>query len=134
MSLMELKPRGQKFPYTYHGVMGFSDILHQGMSCLRTDGAHNCSRYLFPNSSFTATAPARAVAVVHGWKYENKYEKDLKPEGYRPISRLHDFKKHFSLRSSCFIASLATRGKKPRNILDESRIFFGLFLQNKANN
>ncbi len=44
--------------HTYHGVVGFSDILHQGMSCLRTDGAHNCTRYLFPNSSFPAIARA----------------------------------------------------------------------------
>ncbi len=40
---------------TYHGVMGFSDILQLGMSCLRTDGAQNCTRYLFPNSSFPAS-------------------------------------------------------------------------------
>ena len=29
------------FQYTYHGVMGFSDILQQGMSRFRTDGAEN---------------------------------------------------------------------------------------------
>ncbi len=32
-----------------------------------------------------------SFAAVHGWKYEKKYEKDQKPEGYRPISRLQDF-------------------------------------------
>ena len=44
--------------HTYHGVMFFSDILQQGINCLRTDGAHNCTRYLFPNSSFPAIARA----------------------------------------------------------------------------
>ena len=38
--------------------MFFSDIRQQGMSCLRTDGARNCTRYLFPKSSFPATARA----------------------------------------------------------------------------
>ncbi len=45
-------------PNIYHGVMGFSDILHQGMRCLRIDGAQNCTRYLFQKSSFPATAQA----------------------------------------------------------------------------
>ncbi len=64
---------------TDHGVMGFSDILQQGMGFLRTDGAQNCTCYLFQNCSFHATARATM--------------------------------KHLSLRSSCFIASLTTRGK-----------------------
>ena len=73
--------------------MGFSDILQQGMSRLITDGAQNCTRYLFPKSSFPDTARAA--------------------------------RKPLSLRSSSFIASLAT-WKKPRSILDYSRIFLGL--------
>ncbi len=43
---------------TYHGVMGYSDTLQQGMGCLRTDGAQYCTRHLFPNSSFPTSARA----------------------------------------------------------------------------
>ncbi len=44
--------------HAYLEVMGLSDILQQGMTCLRTDGAQNCTEYLFPNSSFSANAQA----------------------------------------------------------------------------
>ncbi len=66
----------------YHGEMGISDVLQQQeMSCLRTDGAQYSTRYVFPNSSFPASALAtqkKTRNILDSWFRYSKIKQIIK--------------------------------------------------------